>query len=141
MHNSKLKKTLQQRPWEPDFDAMGLNHRSTKGNFVSHFDCYLCDVIHDKMEGKPKRRKEASLRADIHHYGCPLPTEFTSRHDLTLKKPFSRFWYSAWMSSYCDVVAMNHLSKGGKEWFSNDDLHSESLKCAKRRPTVDDSET
>lgn len=127
--NSKLKSVLENRAWEPDFDCMGINHGTKKGNFVDHFDCLICDTIHQQMKGGANSEQPIRLRADRTHYGCPLPEEFVDPDNLTNKAPFSAFWHSAWVSSYCDVTSLYKLSDAGKRWVAEEDMKRETRKC------------
>ena len=132
IQNHKLKEILDNRSWEPDFDVMGMNLNSDKGNFVDHFDCYICDLIHDDMEGKQgseRRRAPINFQSAKDHYGCPLPMEFVSEDNLSMKRPFSEFWYSTWMVSYCDMRAMLELSKGGVRYYTQDAFKAASKRC------------
>lgn len=127
--NEKLHKIMENRKWEPDFDCMGLNLHGTKGNFVDHFDCYLCDLITDQEEDKSSRAEPIDFKAKKDHYGCPLPLEYVTEHDLRKQKPFSDFWHSTWMASYCDLQAMLTLSKGGKQSYSQESFRAASKRC------------
>ena len=67
--NKKLKETLENRQW-------GIN-TIRKMNFVTGFECHVCDQIHRNRirvseEGKPPLQHRATLE----HYGCPKPTRF-----------------------------------------------------------------
>lgn len=143
VRNQKLKGILDNRAWEPDFDVLGRND-GTLGNFVDHFDCYLCDLIHDQIEAddrleqvsglevdvqKARRREVVDFKVSKDHYGCPLPSEFVSEMKLGLKRPFSQFWYTTWMVSYCDMKAMLELSNGGKNYYSHYAFKAASSRC------------
>ncbi|XP_067942096.1 alpha-(1,3)-fucosyltransferase 11-like [Watersipora subatra] len=119
--NAKLERILQTRKWEPDFDALGTNNYGTEGNFVNHFDCYICDMANNLTPLPRTVNKQ--------HYGCPLPMEYISESNLKKQRPFGDFWFSAWMAAYCDVKAMLELSKGGKDYVSQEVLAARSRKC------------
>lgn len=132
IQNPKLKAILDSRPWEPDFDVLGMNLDGNKGNFVDHFDCYLCDLIHDELEGKQgteRRREVIDFKVTKSHYGCPLPMEFVSEDNLSVKRHFSEFWYSTWMVSYCDMKAMLELSSGGEKYYTQNAFKAASKRC------------
>ena len=66
--NTKLIETLANREW-------GIN-TIRKMNFVTGFECHVCDQIHRNRarvrEGKPP----VQHRATMEHYGCPKPVKF-----------------------------------------------------------------
>lgn len=65
------------------------------------------------------------------HYGCPLPLQFSNENDLSRQEPTDAFWYSAWMSSYCDLRAMLELSKGGRLSYSQETFRAAASRCLK----------
>ncbi|KAF6038634.1 hypothetical protein EB796_003055 [Bugula neritina] len=115
--------------WEPDFDAVGENLHRAKGNYVDHFDCYVCDVIHENMKREEAGVKVVNWQADKEHYGCPLPMEYITESDLTKLRPYSEFWYSVWMASYCDMWAFLSLSRGGREAYLPNSFQQLSKTC------------
>lgn len=127
--NHKLEVVLENRPWEPDFDCMGINHQARKGNYINHLDCYICDYIHEHMKDGVKLKAPIGSQVNKSHYGCPLPEEFIDSRDLSKKRPYAAFWHSAWLTSYCEVKSMYELSDGGRKWVSEVDMRKETSRC------------
>ncbi|EDO49643.1 predicted protein [Nematostella vectensis] len=77
--NKYLLNFMEKRPW---------GHGLEKVNFVSAFECFVCDRIHENLERKTKGLSQRMYLADQSHYGCPKPKMF----DLGVPMEQERFY-------------------------------------------------
>ena len=66
--NQKLNDTLNKRQW--GIDTM------YKMNYVTGFECHVCDQIHRNRKLVAKGEKPIIHTANINHYGCPKPKNY-----------------------------------------------------------------
>ena len=64
VNNNFLIKIMEAREW-------GVNDHKQM-NFISGFECFICNRIHNNMEASKKQRFVASAE----HYNCPVPKPF-----------------------------------------------------------------
>ena len=117
--NAHLKSSLADRKWGASDDDV-----IEKGSFISHFECFLCDQLHDSLRGKTVA---ANHDAKINDYGCPEPTPFITRQrgneTTSHREEMSpiKMWQDAyWIAKY-EGKAMKELMKTESQ-FSQDEL-------------------
>ena len=66
--NSLLYDTLHDRPWGVD-----THH---KMNFITGFECHVCDRIHEDREVAERGADKGARIATGAHYGCGPPTKY-----------------------------------------------------------------
>ncbi len=68
--NQVLLDLMSKRKW-------GINNDRQKGSFIDHFECLICERMHENLERKKNGRPKAIYQASLAHYGCPMPYTFT----------------------------------------------------------------
>ena len=103
---------------------MAVDDVISKGSFVSHFECFLCDRLHEVLRGKEKPSKSNDKK--VTHYGCPKPSpifeNIGNKTQPTAEEGSpSKMWQDAyWIAKY-EAKAMRKLMKSQTE-FSQDQL-------------------
>lgn len=73
-----IERVMTERTW-------GTHNDRTRGNFISKFECLVCERIH-----RSKEIPTMKFQAQLDHYGCPPPVTFDSEGNLSEK---SGHWY------------------------------------------------
>ena len=85
--NKKLLDALGKRKW-------GIDNDFDRGNFIEHFECYVCEQEHKKMaEGKLQ-----VANVNINHYNCPKP-----QSPLSGKENPENWWLDQWYMGRCEA--------------------------------------
>lgn len=67
--NERLKKAMQRREW-------GVNDFE-KINFITGFECFVCNRVYENLKRKQLGQKELSYLARSDHLSCPRPQSFS----------------------------------------------------------------
>ena len=89
--NIKLNTTLNERQW-------GIN-TVYQMNFVTGFECHVCDRIHKNRKLQKKGEKLLEYRAAYDHYGCPAPLKY-DLPDIVGSEDWER---DSWLWEYKDA--------------------------------------
>ncbi|XP_068702960.1 alpha-(1,3)-fucosyltransferase 10-like isoform X1 [Montipora capricornis] len=65
--NTRLFQTMKTRPWGHSFEEM---------NYVTGFECFVCNRIHENFKRKASKLDETIFAASQEHYGCPRPEKY-----------------------------------------------------------------
>ncbi|KAK8721704.1 hypothetical protein OTU49_012522, partial [Cherax quadricarinatus] len=107
--NINLTSSIRQREW-------GINNDFEKGNFIEHFECYVCDQLI-----RSAKTKEKELRASLDHYGCPVPPS------VSTGQPNSKsFWVEQWHRARVEAKVLNRLIKNNLV-FSTDHFYHDVI--------------
>ncbi|XP_014680522.1 PREDICTED: alpha-(1,3)-fucosyltransferase 10-like, partial [Priapulus caudatus] len=90
--NAKLAAAMRARRW----GVRDEDSASPRGNFVEHFECHVCERLH---EGAPARRV-----ASAEHYGCPRPGRLVPDADAS-----DTMWQSMYDQSRVEARAWRRL--------------------------------
>lgn len=66
--NKRLFRTMRKRPWGHSFEEQ---------NYVTGFECFVCDRIHENIKRKASQLTENQFVASQEHYGCPRPEKYS----------------------------------------------------------------
>lgn len=69
--NERLLSFMKNRPWGTSFEEQ---------NYVTGFECFVCDRIHENIKRKAAGLVENKHVASQEHYGCPRPAKHNFRH-------------------------------------------------------------
>lgn len=70
VRNKYLIELMNKRGW-------GINNDQVRGNFINHFECMVCERLHEN-KNRAKRGEEIIRRqANKKHFGCPEPYTFS----------------------------------------------------------------
>ena len=95
--NKFLIKTMEEREW-------GVNDYQ-RLNFISGFECFICNRIHANTKADNKRRYVASAE----HYNCPMPKPYKNAFFASNK------WYvDSWKSAVYQARVLHDLVLSGK---------------------------
>ncbi|KAK7082250.1 Alpha-(1,3)-fucosyltransferase 11 [Halocaridina rubra] len=90
--NDNLIQIMRAREW-------GINNDFERGNFIEHFECYVCNQIIKWSE-----THDIYLQADLEHYGCPEPQSV-----LTGKPDSKSFWVEEWNKARVEAEVLHSL--------------------------------
>ena len=120
--NIALKEALTNRKW-----GVSTNDVIEKGSFVSHFECFLCDKLHDMLRGGRGGGRDEDDRK-ISHYGCPEPAPISHEKGAKVnqtKDPAEqtdlKLWQDAYLIAKYEAKAMRELIKT-QDQFSQEQL-------------------
>lgn len=100
INNQHLVETMKHRKW-------GVND-PLQTNFISGFECFICNRIHANEQSAKKR----TFVADADHYNCPLPTPFGKGNTFANNK-----WYiDAWKDGVYQAKALYKLVMSGRKF-------------------------
>ncbi|XP_065176164.1 alpha-(1,3)-fucosyltransferase 11-like [Sycon ciliatum] len=94
--NEKLKSRLEDRPYSAgnfqENETLFLELSSQKQDFVTVFECKVCDRVVERMELERKHSEEGlpppnPWIADSSHYGCPEPEEWQDEFAVGMDDP------------------------------------------------------
>ncbi|XP_071549348.1 alpha-(1,3)-fucosyltransferase 10 [Panulirus ornatus] len=108
--NSILLQSMHERKW-------GINNDFEKGNFIEHFECFVCNQILARHAGA----KPGEVMASVEHYGCPEPPSVLEGG------PNRRsFWVEQWHKARVEARVLHHLMLSARS-FTSDDFHQQVL--------------
>ena len=103
--NVALKKSLSRRKW-----GVSLDDVVEKGSFVSSFECFLCDRLHESLKDNFKPKVDVKTS----HYDCPEPRPFPMSGNLSSphddESPV-KVWRDAHLISKFEGKALRELLK------------------------------
>ncbi|CAL4235795.1 unnamed protein product, partial [Meganyctiphanes norvegica] len=109
--NDLLYNTMESRQW-------GIDNDFLRGNFIEHFECYVCDkVISEHSSTKPGK-----LKATRAHYGCPEPPSAPNGNVDN-----SSFWVEQWHKARVEASLLHHLLSNPPYTFIPDDFYDQVL--------------
>lgn len=97
--NNLLKETMVKRKW-------GINNDFEKGNFIEHFECFVCERISQNFRAKQNGMPLTSYQATVSHYGCPKPTSPLKNKSIPIS-----WWAELYDKSKYEVVTLRQLMK------------------------------
>ncbi|XP_068239121.1 alpha-(1,3)-fucosyltransferase 10 [Palaemon carinicauda] len=106
--NKNLVKSMDDRKW-------GINNDFERGNFIEHFECYVCDQILRDLGSK-------GAQADSSHYGCPEPPSI-----LTGKPNPKSFWVEEWHKARVEAYVLHRLLSTKPGVFTSDQFFEEVI--------------
>lgn len=92
VQNPILKELISKRGW-------GINNDREKGSYIDHFECLVCQRLHQNLAIK-KGEKKLKWVAKKEHLGCPPPYTFNKEGILLNRKNESGFEESTFLTSY-----------------------------------------
>lgn len=87
--NKNLIENMESRQW-------GIDNDFVKGNFIEHFECFVCKKLHKKF-------LEPSI-VNFTHYNCPQP-----RSPLTRKPNITNWWLNMWSLGKCEAKVIKEF--------------------------------
>lgn len=103
-----------------------INNDFTKPNFVSNFECCVCERLHEQMqtsESEPIRHQ-----ATVDHYGCPKPTQFSDKPIGNLQQTEGDGnWNHEWIGGYYRAKAVAQLISENRA-FTSDEVYTRAYK-------------
>lgn len=98
----------------------------TKPNFVSSFECCVCERLHEQMQ--TSENEPIKHQATVDHYGCPKPTQFSDKPIGNLQqKEGDGNWNHEWIGGYYRAKAVAQLISENRA-FTSDDVDTEAYK-------------
>ncbi|XP_045608866.2 alpha-(1,3)-fucosyltransferase 10 [Procambarus clarkii] len=101
--NLNLVRAMAHRKW-------GINNDFDKGNFIEHFECFVCDSVLSRRSKAEHTGGE--VMASLNHYGCPEPPNV-----LTGKPNPKSFWVEQWHKARVEAKVLSRLVKTNKKFF------------------------
>jgi alpha-1,3-fucosyltransferase 10 len=68
--NKVLVDLLSKRGW-------GINNDRIRGSYIDHFECMVCNQLHENVEKRKRGEAIVPKQASKEHYGCPKPYTFS----------------------------------------------------------------
>ncbi|XP_021922200.1 alpha-(1,3)-fucosyltransferase 10 isoform X3 [Zootermopsis nevadensis] len=96
--NKRLVDALEVRKW-------GIDNDFDKGNFIEHFECFVCEQEHKKLKGERAIIFETSKA----HYNCPIPVS-----PLTGVENKANWWVDQWQMGKCEARVLRDYVGAGK---------------------------
>lgn len=106
--NKNLIESMENRQW-------GINNDFIKGNFIEHFECFVCKKIH-------KKPLESST-VNITHYNCPKP-----RSPLTRKPNNTNWWLDQWSTGKCEAKIIREIVEQNVHNYTDDYFYNKLFK-------------
>ncbi|CAF1032558.1 unnamed protein product [Brachionus calyciflorus] len=78
----------------------GINNDRVKGSYIDHFECLVCERLHEDLNRLNKGQVRVTRKANKNHYGCPEPYTFSEDGVLLNEKNNSNYLTSSFMTSY-----------------------------------------
>lgn len=110
--NGRLLETMKNRKW-------AINNDWTKPNFVTNFECCVCERLHEQMR-QSKEGSELRHQAHVEHYGCPKPTQFSDSPLESLVQKDGGDWAYEWEEGRQRAQAVKQLIAENKRFSIND---------------------
>jgi hypothetical protein len=107
--NKRLTSALEARKW-------GIDNDFEKGNFIEHFECFLCEQEHKKLNGE---RTEMSGVTKV-HYNCPIPIS-----PLTNTENRDNWWVDQWHMGRCEARVLRHFVEIGSTDYNYHEFYEE----------------
>lgn len=105
--NTRLLKTMRNRPWGHSFEEQ---------NYVTGFECFVCDRIHESLKRKASQLDENGFVASQDHYGCPRPEKYNFPHSTNPDVSAERdLWWQEYDQSITESKALNQRVKSN--WY------------------------
>ncbi|XP_023712617.1 alpha-(1,3)-fucosyltransferase 10 isoform X3 [Cryptotermes secundus] len=105
--NKRLTSALETRKW-------GIDNDFEKGNFIEHFECFLCEHEHKKLNGQRTRLSSISEA----HYDCPIPVS-----PLTNTVNRENWWVDQWHMGKCEARVLRHFVEIGNTEYKYHELY------------------
>ena len=97
--NERLLNFMKNRPWGTSFEEQ---------NYVTGFECLVCDRIHENLKRKASGLVENRYVASQEHYGCPRPEKYNFPHSATVDLEGEReFWWQEYDQSVLESKKLN----------------------------------
>ncbi|KAJ9576668.1 hypothetical protein L9F63_025438, partial [Diploptera punctata] len=107
--NNKLLESIENRKW-------GIDNDFDKGNFIEHFECYVCKHEHKKIVGD--KIEVPSVNTD--HYNCSKPIS-----PLSGKENAENWWLDQWYMGRCEARVLKKFIEIGKNDYKYDEFYDE----------------
>lgn len=92
----------------------------TKPNFVTNFECCICERLHEQMK-RSKSMETVTHQATVDHYGCPKPTRFRDEPLGNLEQvETDGYWNYEWIGGQYRAKAVAQLISENKVFTSSD---------------------
>lgn len=107
--NKRLLSTMRKRPWGHSFEEQ---------NYVTGFECFVCDRIHENIKRKASQLTENQFVASQVHYGCPRPEKYNFLFSSNSAVSGERdIWWQEYDQSLEESRELNKLVKS--DWLSH----------------------
>ena len=91
-----------------------INNDWSRPNYISSFECLLCERLHDNQRRVATSRTPLEYHADVSHYGCPRPRVFSDSPAGNLSLVDDKWMGSEWTwASYQAKAVKKLLQEGG----------------------------
>jgi hypothetical protein len=107
--NRRLISALKVRKW-------GVDNDFEKGNFIEHFECFVCEQEHNKRNGERTKISDISKT----HYNCPIPIS-----PLTGTENKENWWVDQWRMGKCEAKLLRHYIEIVKTEYSYKEFYDE----------------
>jgi len=107
--NKRLIDALEARKW-------GIDNDIEKGNFIEHFECFVCEQEHKKLKGERIQISNISKA----HYNCPVPV-----CPLTGVENQENWWVDQWYMGKCEARILRHYVEIGKTDYNYQEFYNE----------------
>jgi hypothetical protein len=107
--NRRLINALNIREW-------GIDNDFEKGNFIEHFECFVCKQEHSKLNGERTKISDISKA----HYDCPIPVS-----PLTGTENEENWWVGQWHMGKCEAKLLRHYIEIGKTEYNYEEFYDE----------------
>jgi hypothetical protein len=105
--NKRLIDALDARKW-------GIDNDFEKGNFIEHFECFVCEQEHKKLNGK----RAITFATSKAHYNCPIPVS-----PLTGVQNRENWWVDQWQMGKCEARVLRHYVEVGKSNYNHHEFY------------------
>lgn len=105
--NKRLLSIMENRPWGTSYEEV---------NYVTGFECFVCNRIHENLKRKAKGLVENKFVASQEHYGCPKPEKYNFPHSSNHDSDGQRdLWWEEYDQSVRESQKLNQLVKSN--WY------------------------
>ena len=116
-----------------DLLKQGINSKKWSSNiygedFVSKFECFVCDRVHSNMNRKQRSEPEQQFTAKVDHYGCPQPKIFSGKWPHDLERVDDEGWGMEWIHTKYQAQVLLQFLQQHHFNFTSEDLFTEADK-------------
>ena len=104
--NERLLHFMKNRPWGTSFEGQ---------NYVTGFECLVCDRIHENLKHKASGLAENEYVASQEHYGCPRPKKYNFPHSNNVDDGDRALWWQEYDQSATESKKLNRHVKS--KWY------------------------
>jgi len=111
--NPRLREAMTHRAW-------AINNHRHKANFIDNFERHVCLRVHERLAREKLGLRPIPYRANVDHYGCPIPKRFVESSTGSLTRVVDKEWAQEWIRTRYKAVALRLLVDNNASFSGHD---------------------